>query len=156
AVEGARHALDAAVGRPVGGVLGGEVLAVVDASRDDRPVGIALEVIDDDLVADAWVEHRAVAATTREHLAHPNPAGARHVRGTLPEVPVEADADAAEIAVAAHVDLLAVLARLRGDHRRLRAEHARPRCDPGRAELGVEIVAAARTRAERLDASDIG
>ena len=124
--------------------VGGLVAAVVDAAGDDRVVGVAVDVLDDDLHADAR-DHHAAPAIAGPGLAH----AAAHRLGVV-EVPVEADQHAAVVVA---VDVRPA-ARAVGDHRgRLGPAHRRARRAPlGRAGLargdqGVEALVRLPARA---------
>src|SRR5690606_32897333 len=83
--------------------------AGVYPAGDDRAFGVALDEVDDDLVADARQEHRA-EAVAGPRLAHAHPARAGVVERAA-AIPVELDLDPA---VLIDVDLLAA----RADDRR--------------------------------------
>ena len=109
----------------VGQLPGHHVLVVVDRADDERPVGIAVEEVHDDLVADPRQgEHAVALAGPGLRDAHP----ARAVLVLLAEpVPVELDLDPA---VLVGLDLVAAGT---DDDRRLRAGDHRPRRDARRA-----------------------
>jgi len=115
----ARHGLDGGLGLLRGQGVGRHVVGVVDAAHHDGPVGVAVQEVDDDLLADARDEHRAPLAS-RPDLGHAQPARAFLV-AVAAAVPEEVDLDAA---VLVGVDLFALGAR---DHGRLRAVHAAAR-----------------------------
>ena len=77
------------------------LLAVVDAAHHQRPVGVALEIVDHDLLADARNGH-AAPGLAGPGLADPDPAGVVLVALAQP-VPVEVHLDPA---VLVGVDLL--------------------------------------------------
>ena len=145
----ARPCDKAALRGVVGHLEGRRVVAVVDAAGDDGLVGVALEKVDDDLVADARREERAEVLPGPD-LGHADQARALLVLLAAP-VPVELHAHAAELV---GMDLVAVFAhhdgRLRPAHLRLgrapwRAELLRRR---QRLELDVKARAAALPRVE--------
>src|SRR5690606_16538403 len=154
--------LDAALGLVVGQGVGRGVLAVVDATRHQRTIGIALEERDHDFHAHARDELGS-PARTGPALRHADPARRRVVVGTV-LLPMELHADAP---VLVHADLVA-----RGpDHdRRLRAVdlgfgRALPRADRGGLGHALERVLVAwirrrgafglvRDRARVLDAGE--
>src|ERR1039457_908928 len=80
------HRLDGALGLLVRQRVGNRLVGVVDASRDDRPVRIAFQKIDDDLLSDARRENSAPTFSGPE-LRHADPAGTVfvHVAGAIPE-----------------------------------------------------------------------
>src|ERR1051326_2394354 len=118
--------LDAAARLVVRQRPGRHRLAVVERADHHRVVGIALQEVDQDLLADArQVEHAPFLAG--ERLRHAHPAGAVLV-GLAVAVPVELQLDAA---VLVGVDVLAG----RADHARgLRALHDRLGREPRRPE----------------------
>src|SRR6185437_10273218 len=129
------------------------VLAVVDAPCHDGPVGVALEVLDDDLAADARVPERALAGA-RERLADAHPARRWLLRQPLfVGIPVEAEPYAADLRARGppDVDLCALRGRLVDHERRLRADDARCGRHPRRAEarLGGRGAAAPARALER-------
>ncbi len=124
--------LDAGLGHVVRQGVGHRALGIVHAPRDDRPVRIAFEEVDDHFLADARdVDGAPVLAGP--WIRHANPA--RRVLVVLAlAIPVELDLHAA---VLVGIDLLA---RRADDDRRLRALDDRLRGYPGRAvrRLAVE------------------
>src|SRR5262249_26083953 len=91
------------------------IRTVVDAAGHDRPVGVAVEGLDDDLAADTRVPQRALTCA-REHLADPHPARARLLREPLLlGIPVEPESYTADLCAfgAADMDLRTPGGRLR-------------------------------------------
>src|SRR5262245_12637918 len=70
-------------------VVGRHLLAVVNPARDDRPVGIAFQELNDHLLPDARDEHPP-PAPTGPHLGDAHPAGALLVLLSVP-IPVKLD-----------------------------------------------------------------
>src|SRR5690606_532896 len=108
----------AALGLVLGQGEGRRVLGVVDTAGHQRPVGVALQKLDDDLHPDPRDELRAPAHARPALRAADPTRGLGGVARLL--LPVELDLDAA---VLVGVDLLA---RRAGHDRRLRAVLARP------------------------------
>ena len=100
-------ALDGHAGFVVGQVVGRQLVTAIGAPGDHRLVGVAVDVLDDHVLPDAWDGHRSPTATCPP-LGYPHPAGAELVVVALP-VPREADLDPAPFVA---VDLLA----RRADH----------------------------------------
>src|SRR5688572_1358210 len=109
--------------------VGRHLLGVVDASGDDRLVGIAFQEVDDDLLADAR-DGDGAPGLAGPRLRHPDPARAVLALGPLAfPIPVE---EHLHPAVLVGVDLVACRP---DDHPGLRPLDERLRRQPRRAEL---------------------